>query len=78
MTYVVDNRYCINSFMVIRLYYFFWWFINSYSSSDYTDYCYSTIAYRQKKIMISIDTDSKPSNRNGTYERRYMDEGFKK
>lgn len=46
MTYVVDNRYCIIDTMVTWSYCFFWWCINSLSLGNYTNYCYSTVAYK--------------------------------
>jgi len=52
----MDNCYNIIGFMAFRLYYFIWRFIYSYSFGDYTDYCYSTVTFRQKEIIISPDT----------------------
>ena len=53
MTYVMDNCCSIIGFMAFRLYYFIWRFVNSYSFSNYTYYCYSTVAFGQKELIAS-------------------------
>lgn len=53
MTYVVDNRYRIADPVAPWSSYFFWWFINSPSFGNYTDYCYRAAAYRQEKDLAA-------------------------